>query len=119
MGLEITKWLVYFCEVVLKAQDHSQRVIDFLIKKGKYYSRFQAKLNDRQKKVVGRIFDEGINGFKGGLSADNYIKITGTTASTATRDLQKMVEIGAFKRTGERKGTRYYLSVDHPSASPV
>ncbi|SNT01093.1 Fic family protein [Ekhidna lutea] len=118
VGLEITKWLVYFCEMVLKAQDHTQSMIDFLIEKGKYYSRFQAKLNERQKKVVGRIFDEGINGFKGGLSADNYIKITGTTASTATRDLQKMVEMGAFKRTGERKGTRYYLSVDHPSAGP-
>ncbi|MEQ8627863.1 Fic family protein [Ekhidna sp.] len=119
VGLEITKWLVYFCEMVLKAQDHTQSMIDFLIEKGKYYSRFQSKLNDRQLKVVGRIFDEGINGFKGGLSADNYMKITGTTASTTTRDLQKMVEMGALKRTGERKGTRYYLSVDHPSAGPV
>lgn len=108
-GLKITNWLMYFCEMVLKAQDHTQRMIDFLIEKGKYYTRFQNQLNDRQLKVVARIFTEGINGFKGGLSADNYMKITGTTASTATRDLQKMVELGAMKRTGERKGTRYWL----------
>ncbi|MEO0332612.1 MAG: DUF4172 domain-containing protein, partial [Bacteroidota bacterium] len=53
--------------------------------------------------------------FTGGLSAENYMRITGTTASTATRDLQKMVEWGAFVRTGERKSTRYYLNIDHPS----
>ncbi|MEM7551645.1 MAG: Fic family protein [Bacteroidota bacterium] len=116
VDLEISKWLTYFCEVVLKAQDHTQSMIDFLIEKSKYYNRFEDHLNQRQYKVIERIFREGINGFKGGLSADNYITITGTTASTATRDLQKMVEMGAFKRTGERKGTRYYLNINHSSA---
>jgi Fic family protein len=115
MGLEITDWLVYFCEMVLKAQDHTQSIIDFLIEKGKFYRSFDEMLNERQRKVVERIFREGVSGFKGGLSAENYIRITGTTASTATRDLQKMVELGAFIRTGERKGTRYFLNIDHPS----
>jgi Fic family protein len=87
--LEVTDWLVYFCEMVLKAQDHTQLMIDFLIEKGKFYSRFDDKLNERQKKVVDRIFQEGVTGFRGGLSAENYISITGTTPSTATRDLQK------------------------------
>lgn len=114
-GLEITGWLEYFCDMVLKAQDYTQEMIDFLIEKGKLYQRFDHLLNERQKKVVERIFREGINGFKGGLSAENYIRITGTTASTATRDLQKLVELGAFIRTGERKSTRYYLNINHPS----
>jgi len=115
IGLEITNWLVYFCEMVLEAQNHTQSMIDFLIEKNKFYDRFEEQLNERQEKVVERIFREGINGFKGGLSADNYITITGTTASTATRDLQKMVEMGAFKRTGERKGTRYYVNINRSS----
>ncbi len=115
VGLEISEWLSFFCEMVLEAQDHTQLMIDFLIEKGKYYNRYGMKFNERQMKVVSRIFREGINGFQGGLSADNYISITGTTPSTATRDLQKMVEMGALKRTGERKGTRYYLNIDHPS----
>jgi Fic family protein len=116
-NLEITHWLEYFCEMVLKAQDHTQSMIDFLIQKEKFYTRFDNEFNERQGKVVQRIFKEGINGFKGGLSAENYIKITGTTASTATRDLQKVVELGAFKRSGERKGTRYYLNIDHLTSS--
>lgn len=116
VGLEITDWVVYFSEMVLEAQDHTQSMIDFLIEKGKFYGRFEKLFNERQTKVVERIFREGINGFTGGLSADNYITITGTTASTATRDLQRMVEIGALKKTGERKGTRYFLNINHPSA---
>ena len=115
VGLEITNWLIYFSEMVLEAQDHTQSMIDFLIEKGKFYARFEKQFNDRQMKVVECIFREGINGFKGGLSAENYISLTSTTASTATRDLQKLVKIGALKRTGERKGTRYYLNIDHPS----
>lgn len=110
--IEITNWLEYFCQTVLQAQDYTQKVIDFLIDKTKFFQEFDEKINDRQKKVVNRIFREGIEGCKGGLSADNYIKITGTTASTATRDLKKMVDLGAFRKTGDRKGTRYYLKQD-------
>lgn len=117
--LEITDWLLYFCKMVLEAQDYTQSMIEFLIEKGKHYNRFHKLLNERQQKVVGRIFKEGVNGFIGGLSADNYIKISGTTASTATRDLQKMVELGAMIKTGQRKGTRYYLNIEHPSNQPA
>lgn len=111
LQLEITDWLVYFCKLVLKAQDYTQRMIDFLIEKGKFFNRFDDHLNERQKKAVNRIFKEGVNGFRGGLSADNYISITGTTASTATRDLQKLVDMQALVRTGQRKGTRYHLNI--------
>jgi len=110
-GIEITGWLEYFCKTILQAQDYTQRMIDFLIGKTKYFQKFEKMFNDRQRIVVNRIFREGIEGFKGGLSADNYIKITGTTASTATRDLRKMVDLGALSKTGERKGTRYYLNL--------
>jgi Fic family protein len=116
--LVITNWLVYFCEMVLSAQEYTQRTLDFLIEKGKFLNRFDDLLNERQRKVVDRIFKEGINGFTGGLSADNYITITGTTASTATRDLQKLVDIGALLRTGQLKGTRYYLNILKAPWSP-
>lgn len=109
--MEVGEWLQYFSKMVLEAQDYSQGLIDFLIEKTKFYHRFDKMLNERQQKVVARMFAEGPEGFKGGLSADNYLRITGTTSSTATRDLQKLVEMGALRRTGERKGTRYTLSL--------
>ena len=109
--LEITEWLVYFTQTVLEAQRYTQRFIDFLIKKTKLYDRLRGQLNPRQGKVLARMFREGLEGFKGGLSADNYLKITKTSRATATRDLQDLVEKGVFCKTGELKHTRYWLSM--------
>jgi Fic family protein len=62
-------------------------------------------------RAVACIFKEGTAGFKGGLSAENYISITDTSRATATCDLQQLVEIGALARKGERRHTRYSLSL--------
>jgi Fic family protein len=61
------------------------------------------------------MFEEGVDGFKGGLSAENYITISGASRATATRDLQALARMGALKKTGERKYTRYYLNIEHES----
>lgn len=114
--LDIQDWLEYFCQTVLEAQDYTQNMIDFLIEKSKLYERFEDKLNERQGKVITRMFDAGIEGFKGGLSAENYISISGAARATATRDLQGLVEIGALTKSGERKYTRYYLNINHKNS---
>lgn len=114
--LDIQDWLEFFCEKVLEAQDYTQSMIDFLIEKSKFYERFSDKMNERQTKVIARMFEEGVDGFKGGLSAENYISISGAARATATRDLQGLVEMGALRKTGERKYTRYYLNIGHESA---
>lgn len=108
---EITGWLIYFVKTVLEALENSLAMIDFLIEKTKLYDRLRDELNDRQKKVLERLFREGLDGFKGGLSAENYIRITGTSRATATRDLHSLVEKGALIKTGELKSTRYYLNL--------
>ena len=52
----------------------------------------------------------GIDGFVGGLSASKYMALTGAPAATTRRDLGHLVELGALRRTGQLKGTRYWLS---------
>jgi Fic family protein len=108
---EITEWLIYFTGTVLTAQEHTQKTIDFLIEKTKLYDRLNGRMNERQNKILACMFHEGIDGFKGGLSAEKYISITGASRATATRDLQEMVQIGALIRTGERKYTRYWINI--------
>jgi Fic family protein len=110
-SLDITGWLSYFAETVLNGLLTTQKRVEFLISKAKLYSCFANQLNKRQSKVISRIFHEGINGFVGGLSAENYLSITKTSRATATRDLQGLVRMGAFNKTGERKHTRYYLNL--------
>jgi len=108
---EIDDWLTYFAATILDAQDYTQQTVEFLIQKTKLYDKVREKLNERQEKVLARIFREGIEGFTGGLSAENYISITGAPRATATRDLHDLVEKGALVRTGERKTTRYWLNI--------
>jgi Fic family protein len=110
-GLEITAWLLYFAQTVLEALAHGQQWVEFLISKARFYDRQRGQLNERQEKVLARMFREGPKGFTGGLSAEKYLRLTGTSRATATRDLQDLVDKSALVRTGERKGTRYWLKL--------
>jgi len=110
-SLDITAWLIYFAETVLDAQKATQELIDFLIAKTRQYDQLRGHLNDRQTKVLERMFREGPSGFKGGMSAEKYIALTGTSRATATRDLADLVQNDALTRTGERKHTRYWLNI--------
>ena len=109
--LEVTAWLEYFAETVLEAQAYALRLVDFLIAKTRLYDRLVGSLNERQEKVLARMFREGVEGFKGGLSAENYMAITSTSPATATRDLADLVVKGALTRMGERRHTRYWLNI--------
>jgi Fic family protein len=108
---EITGWLRYFAATVIDAQAHSLAMIDFLLAKTKLYDRFRERMNERQTRAIARMFREGLDGFKGGLSAANYITMTDTSRATATRDLQELVALGALTQTGALKSTRYHLNV--------
>jgi len=109
--LEITDWLVHFGETILEAQRNTIKRVDFYVAKAKLYEKLRGQLNERQDKAIARMFREGIDGFKGGLSAENYIIITKASRATATRDLQDLVEKGALTKTGERRHTRYHLNI--------
>lgn len=109
--LDVTPWLQWFGEIVLQAQNVTLDRVGFFISKAHFYDRHRDRFNDRQAKGIARMFKEGPDGFKGGLSAENYISITGTSRATATRDLQELVEMGAFTRTGERRYTRYWVNL--------
>jgi len=112
--LDVTPWLEWFAETVLTAQQVTLDRVGFFIAKARFYDQHRNQLNARQAKAIERMFREGPDGFKGGLSAENYISITGTSRATATRDLQELVEIGAVTRTGERRYTRYRLKLGWP-----
>jgi Fic family protein len=107
----VTDWLIYFSKTVLAAQEHTQQMVDFLIAKTRFHDRLRGQLNSRQEKAIVRMLREGPKGFKGGLSAENYMRITGATRASTTRDLHDLVMKGALIRTGNFKSTRYSLAI--------
>lgn len=109
--LEVQHWVQFFCSVILEAHEESMSLLYFLIEKSRMLERLSGQINPRQMKVLLRMFEEGPDGFKGGLSAENYITITKTPRATATRDLTDLVEKGALVKTGELRHTRYRLNL--------
>lgn len=104
---EITGWIRYFLQVILDAQEQAEEQIDFTLKKARYFDRFTGQLNARQEKALRRMLEEGPAGFEGGMNARKYISITKASKATATRDLQKLVELGALIVIGGGRSTRY------------
>jgi Fic family protein len=110
---EITAWIEYFVNTTLEAQTDAEKRIDFTLRKTRFFDRFKDQLNDRQLAVVKRMLEEGPKGFKGGMNARKYIGITKSSKATATRDMQQLMEIGAFVRAGEAGGrsTSYQVNI--------
>lgn len=111
-SLDADEWVDFFSEVVLQAQEESYALLSFLINKAKILTNLSGKINLRQEKALVRIFAEGLGGFKGGLSAENYIAITKASRATATRDLAELVNIGVLTKTGQLRHTRYWLNLN-------
>ena len=109
--MEITDWLTYFGGTILEAQRNTMARVDFSVAKAQFFETFRSQFNARQERVIARMLKEGIDGFKGGLSAENYITISKTSRATATRDLHNLVEMGALTKTGELRYTRYFLKL--------
>jgi Fic family protein len=110
--LDTDDWLNWFADLVLAAQQHTIGWLDYLLAKTKLLDQLRGQINERQEKALLRMMREGPDGFRGGLSAGNYTAITGAPAATARRDLAHLVELGALRRTGQLKSTRYWLAFD-------
>ena len=108
--LDVEPWLDWFADLVLAAQAHTLRGLDFLLANTRLWDRLRGQLNPRQEKALSRLMHAGVDGFVGGLSASKYMALTGAPPATAGRDLMHLVELGALRRTGQLKGTRYWLT---------
>jgi Fic family protein len=108
---EVTNWLAWFAGIALEAQSRTISSVEFIIDKTKLLDRARGQINDRQEKSLLRMLREGPQGFKGGLSAGNYAKITGASAATTTRDLADLMEKNLLVRTGELRHARYHLAI--------
>lgn len=108
---DITSWINYFVNTILEAQIQAKEIVDFILKKTKFFDRFKSAFNERQEKVIKRMLDAGPEGFKGGMSAKKYIAITKTSKATATRDLQDLLEMGILQIEGAGRSTNYFLNI--------
>lgn len=106
---EVTAWVDWFVGVVVQAQLDAETQVRFILRKSRFLQRFKSELNERQLKVVRRMFEAGPEGFAGGMSARKYVALTGASKATATRDIQDLARLGVLNPIGGGRSTRYEL----------
>ena len=111
-GMDVTPWVQWFVQQCAAAYAAASAAMDDALVKRRFAEQHGiAGLPDRQRKVLQRLLEAGDGGFLGGLNAEKYMKLTGISKASATRDLADMVERGQLRTIGAGKATRYYLNV--------
>ncbi|HEY4080568.1 MAG TPA: Fic family protein [Burkholderiaceae bacterium] len=109
---DVTDWVIWFAQQYALACARSSQLIDGAIEKARFWAEHaNAEINERQRKVLQRLLDDGDGGFLGGLNAEKYIKLTHTSKPSATRDLGDLVKQGLLWTQGQGKALRYYVAV--------
>ena len=109
-GLDITAVVKEMGEVLVSAVLETGSILDLTRLRGRMNSH---QLNARQEKVINRLIEYELMGtpFRGGLSNQNYRKISGAEERMALRDLAGLVEQSFLLKSGRLKGTRYHLNL--------
>lgn len=107
--LDITKWLNYFVDTCLLGLELGRKTIDLTLQKARFYDRFEHCINEKELKAIEKMFAAGPKGFEGGMTPKKYVGINKVSRATATRDLARLVEIGALERRGAGRSTHYAL----------
>ncbi|MDR2233744.1 MAG: DUF4172 domain-containing protein [Tannerella sp.] len=109
--LEITEWIVYFAQVIAEAQIQAADMVKFTLQKATFFDKFGKQINQRELKALEKMFEAGIEGFQGGMTASKYMNINRISKATATRDLQHLSEIGSLTEQSGGRSVHYLLNL--------
>ena len=117
-SMDVNVWLDYFADTIIKAQEIAREEVDFVLAKTRFYEAYGDQLNERQARMVSRVFAEGRRGFEGGITTRKYEAITECPNRTASRDLSDLVAKGIIiSLPGGGRTTRYELTIVEPAQS--
>jgi Fic family protein len=110
--LDITRWLEWFLQTLLRSLQHAMGRIARVLGKARFWQQHrQQALSAQQTKVLNRLLDGGEKGFEEGISAAQYQAVAKVSKATATRHLADLLEKGCLVRLpGGGRSTRYQVN---------
>lgn len=108
-GLDLTDWLAYYFETLNQSVDLAGELLQFTLRKQAYFKQFGPQLDAAQTKALRRMWSAGTGGFQGGMTTKKYVRINRVSTATASRDLSRLYTLGALRREGSGRSTRYVL----------
>lgn len=104
--LDITEWVLWYFEAINKAIRSSLKSIERTLEKSRYWENFQdVKINERQRKVINRLWD----GFEGKLTTSKWAKICRCSQDTALRDINDLIARNMLRKSPEGGRSASYL----------
>lgn len=110
--LDITEWLTWFLQTLLRSLQQAITRIDSVLGKTRFWQTHrESDLSAEQIKVLNRLLDGGERGFEQGLSAGQYQAVAKVSKATATRHLTELLDKGCLQRLpGGGRSTRYKIN---------
>ena len=94
--LDITAWLKWFLQCLIRAMEEAQDRLDEAIKKALFWDRFgKEALNERQIKVLQHFMRDD---WEGKLTSSKWAKLADCSQDTAGRDINNLIDRGALKK---------------------
>jgi Fic family protein len=112
-GLDVTPWLAWFLEQVSGACDNAEATVGKVLDKAKFWLSHQhLNLNERQRKVLNKLLDAGVDDFEGGMNTRKYVSLTKTSRATAYRELADLVEKDCLSASGAGRSVSYKIRLE-------
>jgi len=110
--LDITEWLDWFLQTLLRSLRQAIARIDSVLGKTRFWQvHRESELSVEQVKVLNRLLDGGDRGFEQGISAGQYQAVAKVSKATATRHLADLLDKGCLQRlSGGGRSTRYRIN---------
>lgn len=104
--IDITEWILWFFSCMENAIVRASGMVERTLQKATYWDKYRNfDINERQRKVVNRLWD----GFDGKLTSAKWAKICRCSQDTALRDINGLIAKGMLRKSGEGGRSANYL----------
>lgn len=104
-GMDITPWLRWFLDCLLKALKATNQTLNTVLFKAEFWkTHAKTSMNERQVKVLNKLLD----GFEGKMSSSKYAKIAKCSRDIAIRDINDLIKKNVLeKQSAGGRSTHY------------
>lgn len=106
-NLDITKWLEWFLDCLVRAFDGAETILSSVLRKSRFWEvHDEDEFNDRQRKVLNRLLD----GFEGKLTSSKWASLAKCSQDSASRDIENLLKRKILvKNSAGGRSTSYSL----------
>jgi Fic family protein len=106
-NLDITDWIVWFLNCLIKALKSTDSVLTRVLFKAEFWQKhLDTPINERQRKLLNKLMD----GFDGKLTSSKWAKIAKCSKDSAVRDINDLIDKGILqKEAAGGRSTNYEL----------